>query len=129
MYFGGMANLQLGRVNTAETLLRASIESDKTTSHPLVGLAQLYWKTGNENGARVILRQLMSNDSTTYLAPCDVAEVLAVFGDEEGCITWLHRAVDERCAELAGLRMDPMYDSMRNNAEFRHIEALVFGDA
>jgi eukaryotic-like serine/threonine-protein kinase len=129
LYFAGMSNLMLGRIDLAIATLKTAIETDHTTRRPLVGLAQAYWMAGETQAARLAFDELTARDSSRYLSPCDAAEVLAVFGDEQGALEWLRKAVDERCADLAGLRVDPMYDSLRNNAAFRHIEALVFGDA
>jgi tetratricopeptide (TPR) repeat protein len=129
LYFAGLANLFLGRMEQAIVILKRAVESDQTTRRPLIGLAQAYWLAGERQSAEIVFGELVSSDSPRYLSPCDAAEVRAVFGDEQGCIEWLRRAVDERCADLAGLRTDPMYDGIRDNVEFKQIESLVFGDA
>ena len=102
--------------------------ADQSTSRPLVGLAQAYWIAGDETAARAVFGELTAGDTKRYLSPCDVAEVLSVFGDRQGCIKFLRKAVDEGCGDLAGLRMDPMYDAVRATDEFKLIESLVFGD-
>jgi hypothetical protein len=67
----------------------------------------------DKTAAEAVFGELVASDSTRYLSPCDVAEVLSVLGDRRGCIDWLQRPVDERCAEPVGLQMDSMYDAMR----------------
>jgi serine/threonine-protein kinase len=129
LYFAGLSHLMLGHTDTAIETLRRATSADRSTRRPLVGLAQAYWIAGDDTAARTVFNELIASDSRRYLSPCDVAEVLSVFGDRQGCIKWLRNAVDERCADLAGLRMDPMFDGMRTTDEFMRIESLVFGDA
>jgi tetratricopeptide (TPR) repeat protein len=129
LYFAGLSHLMLGHTAIAIETLQRATSADQSTRRPLVGLAEAYWIAGEKTAAESVFGELIASDSTRYLSPCDVAEVLSVFGDRQGCIKWLRKAVDERCADLIGLRMDPMYDAMRTTAEFRRIESLVFGDA
>jgi len=129
LYFSGLSQLMLGHTEIAIDTLQRATSADQSTRRPLVGLAQAYWIAGDKTAARAVFGELIASDSTRYLSPCDVAEVLSVFGDRQGCIEWLRKAVDDRCADLVGLRMDPMYDGMRTSDEFRRIESLVFADA
>jgi len=129
LYFAGLSHLMLGHIDVATETLQRATAADQTTRRPLVGLAQAYWMAGEKRAAKAVFSELIANDSKHYVSPCDVAEVLSVFGDRQGCIEWLRKAVDERCGDLAGLRTDPMYDGMRTTAEFSRIESLVFGDA
>ena len=103
LYFAGVAQLMLGRIELAITSLKTAVATDPTTRRPLVGLAQAYWRAGAQDAAIAVFEELTASDSSRYLSPCDAAEVLAVFGNESGCIEWLRRAVDERCPDLAGL--------------------------
>jgi tetratricopeptide (TPR) repeat protein/TolB-like protein len=129
LYFLGMAHLYSGRLDEAKMTLDAAVRADPQTKHSLVGLAEAHWKAGEELEARDVFERLVSPKTPGSLSSCDVAEVLATFGDERGCIDWLRKAVDERCPDLAGLRLDPAYDVVRENADFQAIMDLVFGNA
>jgi serine/threonine protein kinase/tetratricopeptide (TPR) repeat protein len=129
LYFLGMTYLQSGRLEEARATLNKAAAADPETRHTLVGVAEMYWKTGEKRLAKDTLDRLMSDATPGALSPCDVAEVLATFGEQEACIEWLLKAVDERSPDLAGLRVDPSYDVMRENAQFKEIVDLVFGDA
>jgi tetratricopeptide (TPR) repeat protein/TolB-like protein len=129
LYFLGMAHLHSGRLDEAKMTLDAAVRADPQTKHSLANLAEAHWKAGEELEARDAFERLVSPQTPGALSSCDVAEVLATFGDERGCIDWLRKAVDERCPDLAGLRVDPGFDVMRENTDFQAIMDLVFGNA
>ena len=129
LYFLGMAYFHSGRLDEARTMLDSAVRADPQTKHSLAGLAKTHWQAGRELEARDVFERLVSPKTQGSLSSCEVAEVLATFGDERGCIEWLRKAVDERCPDLAGLRVDPAYDVMRENADFQAIMDLVFGNA
>jgi serine/threonine protein kinase/tetratricopeptide (TPR) repeat protein len=129
LYSLGIAHLYSGRLDEAKMTFDAAVRADPQTRHSLVGLAEAHWKAGEEAKARDVFERLVSPKTPGSLSSCDVAEVLATFGDERGCVEWLRKAVDEGCSDLVGLRLDPAYDAVRENADFRAIVDLIFGDA
>jgi len=53
-----------------------------------------------------------------YVPPSNVALVYVGLGDQNEALVWLERACDERDVRLTILKVDPRWDSLRDNSRF-----------
>ena len=76
--------------------------------------------------ARRQLGQLRERASTgSYVSPLDLASAHARSGEKESALEFLKNAFDERSAGLVFLRVDPSWDSVRNDSRFREFVRRV----
>lgn len=84
----------------------------------LAATAHLHTASGNRADALARLRQLERSAEGGRVPPLDLATVYARFGETDRAIEFLVRAFEERSAAMYQLKVDPVYDSLRNDARF-----------
>ena len=55
-----------------------------------------------------------------------IALVEAGLGDTEAALLWLRKAVEERSHWMVWIRLDPRFNSMRDDPRFQELVAKVF---
>jgi tetratricopeptide (TPR) repeat protein len=76
---------------------------------------------GRKTEARSVLEELMELSKKRYVSSFPVAMIYTGLGERKLAIERLERAIKERAAHLAGLRVDPAFDSLRSEPQFAHI--------
>jgi hypothetical protein len=66
----------------------------------------------------VILDRLLDSRATRYVDPFVISQIYGSLGDEINALKWLERAVNEKSAGVAYVRVFPTFDSLRNNPRF-----------
>ncbi len=61
-----------------------------------------------------------------YVAPMVLADLAARNGDREAAFRWLARAMEERSAPLVYLKVDPVYDRIRDDRRFAQISSQLY---
>jgi hypothetical protein len=101
----------------------AALEKARTLSHgvPFVlgALGHAYGVFGMAGPARAVLDQLLQAAHTRYVPAVEIAWVCFGLGQPEQGFDWLARALDERCASLAWLPVDPRAKPWRRNPRAR----------
>ncbi|MGB2765077.1 MAG: protein kinase [Candidatus Aminicenantaceae bacterium] len=83
----------------------------------LIGVTFALMKKRKE--AKKVLDDLMSKSKQTYVSPTGLALIYLALDDENNCIEWLNKAYEERDRWLTWLCMDPLFDSIRTNMQFK----------
>jgi len=73
---------------------------------------------GDKAKARSVLEELKNLSRERYIPPSNVALVYAGLDDQNEALGWLERACDERDVRLTILKVDPRWDSLRDNPRF-----------
>jgi len=73
---------------------------------------------GDKAKARSVLDGLKDLSRKRYVPPSNVALVYVGLGDQNEALVWLERACDERDVRLTILKVDPRWDSLRDNSRF-----------
>ena len=68
--------------------------------------------------ARKILDQLKERSQQTYVQPMWVAVIYIAMGEKDQAFDWIQKAYDDRSAWLVYLKVDPLFDNMRQDARF-----------
>jgi hypothetical protein len=84
---------------------------------------------GQREESRSMLERLARASSERYCAPALVAPVALALGDEHEALTWLERAVSQRCCWLALNLVDPRFDPLRRHPRFAALAGRVSGQA
>lgn len=98
---------------------REAIKRGDNTLSAQVYLAVAYAKVGQRKKARAILKSLQ--ESTEFVSPCKLAILYDSLGERGQAFALLETAYDAHDFQLAGLRVDPAFDSLREDRKFSHL--------
>jgi tetratricopeptide (TPR) repeat protein len=88
----------------------------------LAALGYAYAVTGQRGAAQQVLAELQELARHKYISSYDVATIYAGLGEQEQALAWLERAYEERSGWLAlWLKVDPKFDSLRREEQFRDL--------
>jgi DNA-binding winged helix-turn-helix (wHTH) protein/tetratricopeptide (TPR) repeat protein len=90
-------------------------------------LARLFAVSGNIPAAREILDELTRLSPGVYVDSYYLASVYAALGQKQKAIALLERACEERSCWLSRLRVDPIFDSLREAPGFERVSMKVGG--
>jgi TolB-like protein/class 3 adenylate cyclase/Flp pilus assembly protein TadD len=74
--------------------------------------------TGDKTTAQAVLDELKTRSTQAYIPPCNVGLVYNGLGNQDEALRQLEKAVDERDVQLNFLKVDPRWDSLRDNPRF-----------
>jgi len=120
-YFGlAEARRLQGRFDEAIDMRRRAVEAagddflNGVELHGAAGYAQL-----EREDARMQLEQLELRDANQgYVSPLDLARAYARLGDRDRAFEFLDASFNHRAAGLVFLRVDPVWEGMRNDSRF-----------
>ena len=81
-------------------------------------LARTLALSGRPDQAREALRRLHQQAATRYVSPFEYVAVYFALGDTAKGFTSLAKACDDRCFELLALKVDPRFESLRDEPRF-----------
>jgi tetratricopeptide (TPR) repeat protein len=84
----------------------------------LAGLAYAYARAGKKAELEDTLEQLKHHPAQ---APYGLAQVYAELGDKDRALTLLEKAYEDRSNRLNYLKVDPTFDSLRQEARFKQL--------
>jgi TolB-like protein/Tfp pilus assembly protein PilF len=108
-----IARMEAEAVDEAKKLVSIEEREDNTAL-----LAMMYAYAGRIEESNVILDRLLDSRATRYVDPFVISQIYGSLGDEINALKWLERAVNEKSAGVAYVRVFPTFDSLRNNPRF-----------
>jgi eukaryotic-like serine/threonine-protein kinase len=121
----GKAYLSLGRFDDARRVLAdASFLPDHD---PAVDglMAEAKARGGDIDGAKAILAALKQRARTAYVDPISIAFATVGLGRVDDTLVYLRKARDERTIGAAFLSVEPRWDTLHGNPEFRRISGIA----
>jgi serine/threonine-protein kinase len=106
----------------AERVLREAITLRGAGPYAIATLGYVLARAGNREEALTHLRDLERRAATGYVSPVAFATLYIGLGDVECALDWTERAREERRGWVAYLRVNPIFDRLR---ELPRFEALV----
>jgi len=119
-YYRGLALLQAGRTEDAIRSITESLEPS-TTGARLGALVAAYSAAGHRRHAEEALKQLHLRFQNGLASPVPLVHAYAGLGQTAKALHWLERAADERCAGLMQIKLEPLFDSLRDEPRFRAV--------
>jgi hypothetical protein len=115
--------LALGEAQAVHALEIKDAAAPETVSTPLSDnmSAVFYAMRGDRPNARRFLKRLSSPPDAGEVSPADMAEVYANLAEEAAAISYLRQAVRIKDRGLLYLKVNPVWDPIRNNDGFREI--------
>ena len=90
-------------------------------------LGYAYAISGDRAKAEQALRELEGLAKRQYVSPTALATIYLGLGNKEKCLDWLEKAYEEQDSACWYLKIDQIYDSVRNEPRFQALVEEVFG--
>jgi serine/threonine-protein kinase len=81
-------------------------------------LARTLALSGRTGKARAALQTLQDRSRTRYVSPFEFVTIYFALGDTDLAYSWLTKACDDRSFELLALKVDPRFDTLRDEERF-----------
>jgi adenylate cyclase len=122
----GLSFLKKGDTAGAITELQKSKTPDPGAWYQgFIGYA--YAISGERAKAEVVLRELEQLAKRQYVSPTAFATIYLGLGQKEKCLDWLEKAYEQQDSACWYLKIDQIYDSVRNEPRFQALVQKVFG--
>jgi serine/threonine-protein kinase len=118
----GLILVHQGSFAEAERVLRDAVEIPGAGSYTLATLGYALARAGKRDEASGVLADLERRALGEYISPVSFATLHIGLDNLDEAMTWAERAYDDRRGWLAYLRVNPLFDSMRDRPDF---QALV----
>ena len=124
-FYLGLAYQQVGMFTEAVAELQESLRlsGGNTVCQAAVGHALARW--GKKNEAISVLRELEARGQEQYVPSFNMALVCLGLGDHDLAFAWLAQALEERSSWLVSLRVEPLFDAIRNDRRFNELVGRV----
>jgi serine/threonine-protein kinase len=90
-------------------------------------LGYAYAISGDRPKAEQILRELEQMAKRQYVSTTAFADIHLGLGEKEKALDWLEKSYQDRESACWYLKVDPIYDSVRNEPRFQALVQKVFG--
>jgi hypothetical protein len=113
--------------NTEDALgeFRRALYLSQGDNNELAWLGQGYAAAHREADARKTLAELKERAQQTYVQPIAVALIHGLLNERDQAFDWLQRAFDDRSTGLVYLKVDPVWDGLRNDPRFAGLQSRV----
>ena len=125
----GVTYLDQGRALLAIPPLEEAVRLSKRSFTFLGFLGQAYAAAGRRSEALAILRELVELEQHRYVTPCLLALVNLSLRNRVEFFRWFEKAFEERSNGMLWIKVEALYDPMRDDSRFRKIEDLIFRGA
>ena len=89
-------------------------------------LGYAYAISGERAKAEVALRELEQVAKRQYVSPTAFATIYVGLGQKEKCLDWLEKAYEQQDSACWYLKIDQIYDSVRNEPRFQALTTKIF---
>ncbi len=121
----GLAYLKKRMYAEAIAELRKADIPDARATLPISALSAAYYLSGKKAEGLQRLERLLALRRDRFVSSYDIAVFYAAIGDRKQTLDWLDKAIEERAGLLVYLRVDPIWDSVRDDPRFEKIVKQV----
>jgi TolB-like protein/DNA-binding winged helix-turn-helix (wHTH) protein/Tfp pilus assembly protein PilF len=91
----------------------------------LSALTYVHGRAGQREAAARTLHRLLELNQRQAIDPASISLAYLGFGDRKEALTWLEKAYDQHSNVMATLKVDPAFDSLRDDPRFQRLLARV----
>ena len=121
----GRAYLQKASYPEATAEFRKALQLSDGDTNDLAALGLALAASHQPAEARKILDQLKERSQQTYVQPMWLAVIYIALGEKDQAFDWMQKAYEDRSAWLVYLKVDPLFDSVRQDARFTDLMRRV----
>jgi tetratricopeptide (TPR) repeat protein len=110
--------LQQGLYDDAAASFKEAMASSAYDVMAFAGLGYVAARRGRVDEAKVVLDELLERSKTQYVSPVALCGLYINLNQADEAFEWLERAYGERRGWLAYLKIEPMFDRLRNDPRF-----------
>ena len=114
----GLIQEQRRDFDEAAAALSRAVDLAPQSPRMNAALARTLALSGRTEQAQAVLHRVDQQATTRYVSPFEYVAVYFALGDVAKGYAWLAKACDDRCFELLALKVDPRFDSCRNQPQF-----------
>jgi TolB-like protein/Flp pilus assembly protein TadD len=118
----GLIQEQMGNLDESVAAFRHAVELSPDSPKMRAGLARSLALRGRKAEAVRTLKDLQEFSKTRYVPAFELASIHFAIGDNELGFEWLRKALQSRCFELISMKVDPMFDPIRNDPRFAPVQ-------
>lgn len=115
----GLALTQAGRHQEAVATFERAVEASGRSALCLAGLGYAYARAGRAAEARRVVAELERESKQRYVPALYLAGIYTGLGEKDRAFDWLWRAVEERSTYVIHLKIEPVFDPLRDDPRFR----------
>lgn len=116
--FHGLALTETGRHAEALAALERAVVLSGASAEARSALGYAQGRAGEQLAARAALATLEAESASRYISPVLLAQVCAGFGDRDGALAHLERAVALRATDLPHVLVRPAFESLRADPRY-----------
>ncbi len=90
-------------------------------SEDLAGIAHAQARAGHAAEAEKMLLSLNEINERQYVTPYEMSMVYAALGRKSEALDWLERSCDDRYPQSAWIKVEPAFDSLRDEPRFKEL--------
>lgn len=77
--------------------------------------------TGRTAEARIMLDELKRRRKQEYIPAAGIALVHTALGEKDEALVWLEKGYEDRAFQMQSLKLDPRWDSLRDDPRFKKL--------
>jgi serine/threonine protein kinase/Tfp pilus assembly protein PilF len=116
-------DLALGEEKSIHALEAKGVAAPEKAQTPISDevLALIYGMRGDRVSARTVLERMVARPDVDAVSPAVLAEIYGTIGETATAISYLRQAASIKDRGLLYLKVDPLWDPIRNEAGYREI--------
>jgi TolB-like protein/Flp pilus assembly protein TadD len=121
----GLIQEQLGDLDESTAAFKRAIQLSPQSPRMKGALGRIYALSGKPKEAQRILKELLDLQNERYISPFEIASIHFALSQQEQGFDWLKKAFKDRCFELVAIKVDPRFDSLKNNTTFMDLASQL----
>ena len=114
----GLSHERKGRFDIATALLQRAVDVEGDSPILLSSLGRMLTVSGKAGDAEQLKQRLLDRVALSYVPAYHIAALHATLGDKAEMLRWLEEAHRQRDLWLLFLRIDPVWDQVRDDSGF-----------
>ena len=114
----GLVQEQRQDFDEAEAAFSRAVDLAPQSPRANAALARTFALSGKHEKARAVLRRLDHQAATRYVSPFEYVAVLFALDETTKGFARLAKSCDDRCFELLALKVDPRFETLRDDPRF-----------
>jgi len=114
----GLIQAQRGDLDESGAALQRAIQLSPQSPRMHSALGRTLAMSGKMKDALRIMSDLHELSKRRYVSPFELASIHFAVGQVDEGFEWLTRAFQDRCFELVAIKVDPRFDSIRDDPRF-----------